>query len=66
MRPLLPPDGGPIAVTAGTFTQRGDYTPDVLVMIEIDGGPVITLTPHQWRSLVDRIRRAPSARELGA
>jgi hypothetical protein len=66
VKAILPPDGSPIAVTSGTYINRGDYTPGVLVMIEIAGGPVITLTPYQWSCLVDRIRGARTARELGA
>jgi hypothetical protein len=66
VKAILPPDGQGIAVTSGTFTQRGQGMPEVLVMIEIDGGPIITLTPQQWSTLVNRIRGARTSRELGA
>ncbi len=66
MRVLLAPDGRGIAVTSGAFTPPSGAYPEILVMIEIVGGPTITLTPQQWSTLVNRIRGARTARELGA
>lgn len=66
MKAILPRNGGRIAVTSGTFLSTMERSPAVLVMVEIEGGPVITLTPEQWDELVNRIRRAPTLRELRA
>lgn len=66
MKSILPPDGGPITVTSGTYYKAGWPSPGVLVMVEVIGGPVITLTPEQWDALVTRIRKATSLRELRA
>jgi hypothetical protein len=66
VKAILPPDGSLVAVTSGTYTQHGQGQPEVLVMIEITGGPIITLTPQQWSTLVNRIRGARTASELGA
>jgi hypothetical protein len=66
VKAILPPDNSPVTVTGGTYFRGGGEDPEILVMIEIEGGPVITLTPRQWASLVHRIRGASTARELGA
>jgi hypothetical protein len=66
VKAILPPDGSPITVIAGDYSRTALAEPEILVMIEIDGGPIITLTPRQWSSLVHRIRGARTARELGA
>ena len=66
MRVILPRDGGPVAVSTGVFNNgKGDW-PVTLVMIEITGGPVLTLEPYAWNDLVKRIRAAKSASEIGA
>lgn len=66
MRSILPPDGGRVVVSQGTFTQRDVPGPVVLVMIEITGGPTFTIDPAVWTELVRKIRKAPSATYLGA
>ena len=66
MRSILPPDGGPVAVSSGSFYKAGWAGPGVLVMVEIMEGPVITLTPEQWEALVKRIRAARTELELRA
>ena len=66
MKALLPPDGGPLTVYSGTFTDGLGQLPAHLVLIEVDGGPVLTLTPQQWNDLVRRIRAARTATDIGA
>ena len=66
MRVILPPDGGPIAVTQVGVTAPKLGDPAILVLVEIAGGPFITLTSYQWNDLVRRIRAARTERELGA
>ena len=66
MKAILPPDGGPVTVMSGAFTHAGYSDHQILVMVEIQGGPVITIAPSVWNDLVRRIRAAPTAREIGA
>lgn len=66
MRSILPPDAGPVAVSAGAFNNGKGEWPAELVMIEVTGGPVITIEPYAWNDLVRRIRAARTAAEIGA
>ena len=66
MKTLIPLTAGPIAVYSGTFRDGKGQYPVELVMIEVPGGPIFTLTPAQWRWLVNAIRGARTARELEA
>lgn len=66
MKSILPYDGGPIAVISGTFHDGKGELPSKLVMIEITGGPILTVEPYVWNDLVRRIRAARSASDIGA
>lgn len=66
MRMVIRDFFGIVTASYGQFTMPNAPERAGLYLLEFKGGPIITLTPEQWKALVDTIRGVDDSTRIGA